>query len=97
MGIRTSLNNLGSIFGVGGTTQVTNTSRSSAADAPSAAASDDSATLSSMGSAMATSSGSGVRPGKVASIQAAMAAGGYSVSASAVATKVVDSMLGAGA
>jgi negative regulator of flagellin synthesis FlgM len=33
---------------------------------------------------------------KVASIQAALAAGTYNVSASAVASKLVDSMLGVG-
>lgn len=96
MGIRTSLSGLGSVFGVGGATQVTNTSRSGAPES-SSAASEDMATFSSMGTAMASATGSGIRPGKVASIQAAMAAGGYSVAASAVATKIVDSMLGVGA
>jgi negative regulator of flagellin synthesis FlgM len=41
-----------------------------------------------------TASDSGVRADKVAGIQAALAAGTYSVPASAIASKVVDSMLG---
>jgi anti-sigma28 factor (negative regulator of flagellin synthesis) len=38
-----------------------------------------------------------VRAGKIQNIQAAMAAGGYSVSAPAVAGKIVDFMLGTSA
>lgn len=55
----------------------------------------DLATLSSAGSQVsATASGDGVRMDKVASIQAALAAGTYNVPASAVASRVIDSMLG---
>ena len=39
-------------------------------------------------------SGDGVRMEKVAAIQAALAAGTYDVPASAVASKLVDAMLG---
>jgi len=92
MGIRTSLGGLGSIFGVGETSAVSTPARTSA-PASSPSMSEDMATLSGMGSAMAMS-GSGVRPGKVAGIQAAMARGGYSVPSSAVAGKIVDFMLG---
>jgi flagellar biosynthesis anti-sigma factor FlgM len=57
---------------------------------------NDSATLSSAASQAAQSSGDdGVRMDKVSSIQAALAAGTYNIPASAVAGKLVDSMLGA--
>jgi negative regulator of flagellin synthesis FlgM len=57
----------------------------------------DRATLSSAGSEVSQAAGTdGVRTGKVASIQAALAAGTYDVPASAVASRVVDSMLGSG-
>jgi negative regulator of flagellin synthesis FlgM len=55
----------------------------------------DHATLSNAGTQAAQSGESaGVRMDKVASIQKALAAGTYSVSARAVAGKLVDSMLG---
>jgi len=43
-----------------------------------------------------TASEDGVRTGKVAAVQAALAAGTYSVPASAVSSKIVDSMLNGG-
>ncbi len=56
----------------------------------------DRATLSSAASGMAQSAGDdGVRMDKVASVQAALANGSYNVPASAVAAKLVNSMLGA--
>ena len=56
----------------------------------------DRATFSSAGSEVSlTASDSGVRADKVASVQASLAAGTYSVSAADVASKLVDSMLGA--
>ena len=55
----------------------------------------DRATLSSAGSMISeTGPGSDVRTAKVAAIQAALIAGTYSIPASAVASKLVDSMLG---
>jgi flagellar biosynthesis anti-sigma factor FlgM len=55
----------------------------------------DSATLSSAASQAAQSSGDdGVRMDKVSTVQAALAAGTYNIPASAVASKLVDSMLG---
>jgi len=55
----------------------------------------DRATFSSAGSEVSqTATDSGVRMDKVAEIQAALASGSYNVSAGAVASKVVDSMLG---
>ena len=57
----------------------------------------DRATLSSAGSEVAqTSSGDDVRMDKVAAVQAALAAGTYSVPASALASKLVDAMLSGG-
>ncbi len=54
----------------------------------------DHATLSNAGTEVSqTASEYGVRAEKVASIQAALAAGSYNVPASAVASKVVDAML----
>ena len=55
----------------------------------------DHATLSNAGSEVSqTASEDGVRAEKVAAMQAALAAGTYNVPASAVASKVVDAMLG---
>ena len=59
------------------------------------ALSSDLATFSSAGSEVSqTADDTEVRMDKVAAIQAALAAGTYNVSASDVASKVVDSMLG---
>ncbi len=57
----------------------------------------DHATFSSAGTEVSqTVSESGVRADKVAAVQTALAAGTYSVPASALAGKVVDAMLGGG-
>jgi negative regulator of flagellin synthesis FlgM len=57
----------------------------------------DTATLSSAGSVVAQEAADGgVRMEKVAAVQAALAAGTYDVPASAVASRVVDAMLGTG-
>jgi flagellar biosynthesis anti-sigma factor FlgM len=54
----------------------------------------DSTDVSSAGSEVSqAASGDGVRADKVAAVQAALAAGTYNVPASAVASKVIDSML----
>ncbi|HEX7728240.1 MAG TPA: flagellar biosynthesis anti-sigma factor FlgM [Terracidiphilus sp.] len=53
----------------------------------------DKATVSALGAEAASAANSDVRSEKVASIKAALAAGTYNVPASAVAGKVVDSML----
>jgi len=97
MDIRSSLDGLKSLLGV-----------SQAANAPtpqvkhgqtiaSGSFSADHATLSSVGSlASQALTEDGVRMDKVAGIQAALEAGTYNVPASAVASKLVDSMLGGG-
>lgn len=96
MDIRSSLDGLKSLLGVPATaTQATSTttSKSGAATVGSSMTSD-SATLSSAGSEVSmAASDSGVRMDKVSGIQAALAAGTYNVSAAAVASSVVTSML----
>ncbi|MGO9775271.1 MAG: flagellar biosynthesis anti-sigma factor FlgM [Terracidiphilus sp.] len=67
----------------------------SGAMADGSALGSDQAEFSSVGSELSQKTGDmGVRMDKVASIQAALAAGTYKVSAGAVASRVVDSMLG---
>src|ERR1035441_1558173 len=67
----------------------------SGATAGGSALGSDLATFSSAGSELSQMAGdTEVRMDKVAGIQAALAAGTYNVSAAAVASKVVDSMLG---
>jgi flagellar biosynthesis anti-sigma factor FlgM len=56
----------------------------------------DQATLSHAGTEVSQGAAQGdIRAGKIAAIQQALAAGTYSVAASAVASKVMDAMLGA--
>ena len=94
MDIRNSLDGLKSLLGVPPSASSALQARTNPAASPSALTSDR-ATLSSAGSEVAlTAADSDVRPDKVASVQAALAAGTYSVPASAVAAKMVDTMLG---
>ena len=96
MDIRSSLDGLKTLLGV--TPATSPLSRPQAGKpAESSSLTSDRATLSSAGSevAQATADG-GVRTDKVAEIRAAVEAGTYSVPASAVASKVVDAMLGGG-
>ena len=97
MDIRTSLDGLKSLLGVTpAATPATQQPRSSSATTGSALGSDL-ATFSSAGSEVrSTASEPEVRTEKVADIQAALAAGTYDVPASAVASRVVDAMLGGG-
>jgi negative regulator of flagellin synthesis FlgM len=96
MDIRSSLEGLKSILGASQTTPAATQTKSGAAAGQSALSSDQ-ATFSSAASAVSESAAdSGVRTEKVAGIQAALAAGSYNVSAFAVASKVVDSMLASG-
>lgn len=96
MDIRSSLEGLKSILSTPQADSVASSAKSeSAISGSQSALTSDQATLSSAGSAVLDSSGdSGVRMDKVASIQAALAAGTYNVSPAAVASKLVDSMLG---
>ncbi len=97
MDIRSSLDGLKTLLGVNPATPAAPSRAQIGKPAEEGSLSNDRATLSSAGSevALAASDG-GVRTGKVAEIQAALQAGTYSVPASAVAAKVVDSMLGGG-
>ncbi len=94
MDIRSSLDGLKSLLGVTPPPASASPTKSTSAASPSALSSD-SATLSGAGSEVAlTAADSDVRPEKVASIQSALESGTYNVSATAVASKMVDSMLG---
>jgi len=99
MDIRSGLDGLKSLLGVTPATQSGAQSvRSGSAARETAAAASDRATLSSAGSEVAQAAADGgVRMDKVASIQAALASGTYSIPASAVASRMVDAMLTAGA
>lgn len=95
MDIRNSLDSLKSLLGVTQPASSATPSKAPGAATPSALTSD-SATLSSAASQVAlTASDTEVRMDKVSSIQAALASGTYNVPASAVASKMVDGMLGA--
>jgi negative regulator of flagellin synthesis FlgM len=95
MDIRNSLDGLKSLLGVNPAVASAPQSKSSAGAAASGSAFDsDRATLSSAANEVAQAvSDEGVRPDRVAAVQSALAAGTYNVPASAVASKVVDSML----
>lgn len=96
MDIRNSLDGLKSLLGVTNTAPAAPQNKSSGVSGGSALDSDR-ATLSFAGNEVSqTAAESDVRTEKVAGIQAVLAAGSYNVPASAVATKVVDSMLGGG-
>jgi len=98
MDIRTGLDGLRSLLGVPQTTATATQPAKSGTVKDGGAFSSDSATLSSAGSEVAqTATDGGVRMDKVSSIQAALAAGTYNVPASAVASRMVDAMLGAAA
>lgn len=94
MDIRNSLDGLKSLLGVDSTAPVTARPTRNVKTEDNAIGSDR-ATLSSAGSEVSQASlEEGVRSEKVASIQAALAAGTYNIPAKAVATKVVEAMLG---
>jgi negative regulator of flagellin synthesis FlgM len=97
MDIRSSLEGLKSLLGTPATAPAATQQPKSGVAGATAGASGlgaDRATLSSAGNEVSQTAGdSTVRMDKVAGIQAALAAGTYNVSAGAVASKVVDSML----
>lgn len=94
MDIRNSLDGLKSLLGVEPATPATARPAQSRR-VETDALSGDRATLSNAGSEVSQAvREDGVRAEKVASVQAALAAGTYSVPAAAVAVKVVDAMLG---
>jgi negative regulator of flagellin synthesis FlgM len=97
MDIRSSLEGLRMLLGVNpAASPIASSASQSKVGAPAAQSSleSDRATLSSAASEVSlTASGDDARAGKVAEVQAALAAGTYNVPASAVASKVIDSML----
>jgi negative regulator of flagellin synthesis FlgM len=94
MNIQSSLDGLKSLLGVPpAATPAPQTTSTTATT--SSALNSDRATLSSAGSEVSlTATDSDVRMDKVTSIQSALASGTYNVPASAVASKMVDSMMG---
>ena len=95
MDIRNSLDGLKSLLGTTPATPVDTQQAQNTTTTSASALGSDSATLSSAGSEMLlTASDSTVRADKVSSIQTALATGTYNVPASAIATKMVESMLG---
>jgi len=95
MDIRSSLEGLKSLLGTPAAAPAATQGPKGGAAAGASALGSDRATLSSAGSEVSQMAGdASVRMDKVAGIQAALAAGSYNVSAGAVASKVVDSMLG---
>lgn len=96
MDMRSGLDGLRSLLGVPQTGATGSAPARNGATAGSAAVGADSATLSQAASqASQTSVGGDVRMDKVSAIQAALAAGTYSVAPGLVASRVVDSMLSA--
>jgi negative regulator of flagellin synthesis FlgM len=94
MDIRSSIEGLKSLLGTPAAAPASTQPKSPGAASGSGLGSDM-ATFSSAASEVSQTAGdSSVRVDMVAGIQAALAAGSYNVSASAVASKVVDSMLG---
>jgi negative regulator of flagellin synthesis FlgM len=94
MDIRSSLDGLKSLLGVN-VPEVSAGQGKTPVSSSGSGLTSDHATLSTAGSeASASLNGSDVRPEKVASIQAALASGTYNVPPSAVASKMVDAMLG---
>ena len=100
MEIYNNVDNLRNLLGIGRADPAGGELRPSGRSAAAAtedAGGADRATLSSAASEAAGMAGAdGVRTEKVAVVQAALASGTYSVSSAAVASKLVDSMLGAG-
>jgi negative regulator of flagellin synthesis FlgM len=95
MDIRSSLDSLKSLLGTPAATPAAVQQPKSSVSTSGSGLGSDRATLSSAGSEVSQTVGdSGVRMDKIAGIQAALAAGSYNVSPGAVASKLVDSMLG---
>jgi negative regulator of flagellin synthesis FlgM len=96
MDIRNSLDGLGSLLGLNPTAPSGSQGKGSAS-APRSSFDNDQATFSSAASEVSqTASGESVRADKVAAVQAALADGTYNVPATAVASRVIDSMLNSG-
>ena len=96
MDIRNGLDGLRTLLGVNPAAPSVPQSKSARVTIESSGFDSDRATLSSAGNEVSQAvSGEDVRTDKIAAVQAALAAGSYDVPASAVASKLVDAMLGA--
>ena len=96
MDIRSSMDGLRSLLGVNSAPSSAAQDKKSA-ETTAGSLDTDRATLSSAASEISQAvSGEGVRTDKVAAVQSALASGTYSVPASAVASRVIDSMLAGG-
>lgn len=94
MNIGNDVDGLKSLLGVQSQTPAAQTAKARPDSTGAAALTADQATVSSAGSEVAQAASlSDVRMDKVAAVQSALAAGTYSVPASAVASKVVDALL----
>lgn len=95
MNVRNDVDSLKNLLGVQSqAAAATSAARSGKAESSQVALTTDQATVSSAGSSVSqAASGSDVRLEKVAAVKSALAAGSYNVPASAVAGKIVDSML----
>ncbi len=97
MDIRSSLDGLKSMLGSAPAAPTAPQTAKSSPSAVGSAMGTDQATFSTAASEVSlTAADTGVRMDKVAGIQSALSAGSYNVPASAVAAKLVDSMLGGG-
>jgi len=96
MDIRSSMDGLRSLLGVNPTATSAPQGKSGASTAGSSFDSDLATFSSAASEVLQGSTGESVRADKVAAVQAALADGTYNVPASAVASKVVDSMLVSG-
>lgn len=97
MDIRSSLDGLKTLLGVTPSAPAATERVTGGQTAGESGLSADSATLSSAGSEVSlTAAEGGVRADKVTSVRSALEAGTYDVPASAVASKVIDAMLGQG-
>ncbi len=98
MEVRSGLDSLKTLLGVSSTSVAPKPSSATGADpATTTPFQGDCATFSCAGSEISQSAiASDVRSEKVASVQAALEAGTYHVPASAVASKLIDSMLAGG-
>jgi negative regulator of flagellin synthesis FlgM len=96
MDIRNSLDGLRTLLGVNPTVPSAPQGKTAGATIGSSGFDSDRATLSSAGNEVSQAvSGDDVRIDKVAAVQASLATGSYDVPASAVASKLIDAMLGA--
>lgn len=97
MDIRNSVDGLKTLLGVPSTAPAKTQPAKQDGTSGTSGLAGDHATLSSAGAEVSqASTGLDVRMEKVAAVQAALASGSYDVPAAALATKLVDAMLGGG-